>query len=97
LVATNSVKLTKRTVDALTPRNRPFIAFDADLKGFGLRVMPTGSKTFILEYRPGAGGRGVAKRRLSRLHQLSAIFAILGASDRDKSLDLHGWGLRKRL
>jgi hypothetical protein len=29
--------------------------------------------------------------------QLNAIFAILGASDRDKSLDLHGWGLRKRL
>jgi hypothetical protein len=35
--------------------------------------------------------------KLTRLHQLNAIFAILGASDRDKSLDLHGWGLRKRL
>ena len=34
---------------------------------------------------------------VARLHQLNAIFAILGASDRDKSLDLHGWGLRKRL
>ena len=32
-----------------------------------------------------------------RLHQLNAIFAILGASDRDKLLDLHGLGLRKRL
>jgi integrase len=64
-VATNAVRLTKRTVDALTARNRPFIVFDADVKGFGLRVMPTGSKTFIVEYRPGAGGRGVAKRRLT--------------------------------
>jgi integrase len=27
--------------------------------------MPTGVKTFIFEYRPGAGGRGVAKRRLT--------------------------------
>jgi hypothetical protein len=36
-------------------------------------------------------------REPTRLHQLNAIFAILGASDRDKSLDLHGWGLRKRL
>jgi hypothetical protein len=36
-------------------------------------------------------------RLIARLHQLNAIFAILGASDRDKSLDLHGWGLRKRL
>src|ERR1019366_6976507 len=34
---------------------------------------------------------------LTRLHQLNAICAILGASDRDKSLDLRGLGLRKRL
>src|ERR1019366_7061457 len=34
---------------------------------------------------------------LARLHQLNAICAILGASDRDKSLDLRGLGLRKRL
>jgi integrase len=27
--------------------------------------MPSGSKTFIVEYRPGAGGRGVAKSRLT--------------------------------
>jgi Arm DNA-binding domain len=64
-VATSSAKLTKRTVDALEPRNKPFIVFDADVKGFGLRIMQTGSKTFILEYRPGAGGRGVAKKRLT--------------------------------
>src|ERR1019366_430807 len=31
---------------------------------------------------------------LARLHQLNAIFAIFGASDRDKSLDLKGRGLR---
>jgi hypothetical protein len=34
---------------------------------------------------------------LARLHQLNAIFAIFGASDRDKSLDLKGRGLRNRL
>ena len=34
---------------------------------------------------------------LTRLHQLNAIFAIFGASDRDKSLDLKGRGLRNRL
>src|ERR1019366_5665193 len=36
-------------------------------------------------------------RKISRLHQLNAICAILGASDRVKSLDLRGLGLRKRL
>jgi Arm DNA-binding domain len=64
-VATNAQGLTKRTVDALTPRNRPFIVFDTDIKFFGVRVMPTGSRTFIVEYRPGAGGRGVHKKRLT--------------------------------
>lgn len=64
-MATNAGRLTKRAVDSLAPAPRPFIVFDSDVKGFGLRIMPTGSKTFILEYRPGAGGRGVAKKRLT--------------------------------
>lgn len=61
----STAKLSKRTVDALPPRDKAFIAFDDDVKGFGVRVMPSGSKSFVLEYRPGAGGRGVAKRRLT--------------------------------
>jgi integrase len=70
-------KLTKRTVDALKPRAKPYVAFDDDVKGFGLRVMPSGVKTFVLEYRPGAGGRGVAKRRLTigRHGNLTAVQA----------------------
>ena len=58
-------KLAKRAVDALLPREKAFIAFDSDVKGFGVRVMPTGMKTYVLEYRPGSGGRGVAKKRLT--------------------------------
>jgi site-specific recombinase XerD len=37
------------------------------------------------------------QRKLSRLHQLDAIFTIFGASDRDKRLILQGRGLRNRL
>jgi Arm domain-containing DNA-binding protein len=58
-------KITKRTVDALKPGDKSFIAFDDDVKGFGLRVMPSGVKSYVLEYRPGSGGRGMAKRRLT--------------------------------
>jgi len=44
------------------------------------------------------GDSGMGKSMLvARLHQLNAIFAIFGASDRDKSLDLKGRGLRNRL
>ena len=58
------LNLTKRSVDALTPGAKAFIAFDSQVHGFGVRVMPSGVKTLILEYRPSGGGRAVAKRRL---------------------------------
>jgi integrase len=57
-------RLSKRTVDALRPGVKPYIMFDEDLTGFGLRVLPSGTKTWIVEYRPGAGGRKVFKRRM---------------------------------
>jgi hypothetical protein len=47
-------RLSKRTVDALRPGAKPYIVFDEDLTGFGLRVLPSGTKTWIVEYRPGA-------------------------------------------
>lgn len=60
-----SDRLTKRAVDALQPRDKPYVAYDADLTGFGLRIMPSGVKSWIAEYRPDGGGRGVAKKRVT--------------------------------
>jgi integrase len=60
-----TMKLTKRVVDALPIPARPAFYFDSDLKGFGLKVMPSGVKTFIVEYRPGVGGRTAPKRRVT--------------------------------
>jgi len=57
-------KLTKRTVDAIVPGGRISIYYDSELRGFGLKVTPSGAKSWCVEYRPGSGGRGVAKRRL---------------------------------
>ena len=52
------------------------------MKGFGVRVMPTGVKSYVLEYRPGAGGRGVAKKRLTLgKHGLTAEEARSAALD----------------
>ncbi|MEJ1933264.1 tyrosine-type recombinase/integrase [Nostoc sp. NIES-2111] len=58
-------KLNRRAVDAAQPTGRNYIVYDTDLKGFGLRVTAQGARSWIIEYRPGAGGRGVSKRRFA--------------------------------
>ncbi len=57
-------RITKRLVDACEPADKPVFIFDESLKGFGLKVNPTGSKNYIVEYRVGAGGRLTRKRRV---------------------------------
>ena len=44
-------KITKRTVDALAGQERERVVWDADLKGFGVRVHPTGRKVYIVKTR----------------------------------------------
>jgi hypothetical protein len=56
-------KLTKRTVDALLPKETDYFAWDSELSGFGCRVHPQGKKTFIFKYRIG-GGRSASQRRM---------------------------------
>ena len=60
-----TLKLTKRTVDALPLRDRVYIAYDHVLPGFGCRVTPNGARSWIVEYRPHGGGRSVGKRRIT--------------------------------
>ncbi|MEZ5930182.1 MAG: integrase arm-type DNA-binding domain-containing protein, partial [Parvularculaceae bacterium] len=58
-------KLTKRVVDAATPHTSRYTIFDTDVRGFGLRVFPSGEKSWIYEYRSGEGGRRAAKKRVT--------------------------------
>jgi integrase len=59
------LKITKRVVDAAEPRATRYTIFDRDVRGFGLRVFPSGAKSFVFEYRPGAGGRTAPKQRVT--------------------------------
>ena len=57
-------KLTKRFVDTVTADARRILYYDSELTGFCLKVMPSGQMRWCVAYRPGGGGRGVAKKRL---------------------------------
>jgi integrase len=49
-------KIMKRTVDALLPEaGRDVFAWDTELRGFGVRVKPSGVKTFLIQYRNAEG------------------------------------------
>lgn len=52
------IKLTKSAVDAISPTEKATYYYDVDLKGFFLRVMPSGAKAWGFEYRIGAGRKG---------------------------------------
>ena len=56
--------LTKRTVETLRPADKPWIAWDDKLTGFGVRVQPSGTKAFVVNYRAGRGGRRAPNKRV---------------------------------
>jgi integrase len=46
-------KLTKRAIDSLRPNAADdYYVWDTDLKGFGVRVWPSGRRVFVVQYRP---------------------------------------------
>jgi integrase len=48
-------RISKRIVDAARPDKRPVFIWDSTLPGFGLLVLPTGSKSFVFQYRTPEG------------------------------------------
>ena len=54
-------RLTKQAVDAVRPASRDVFLWDEDLRGFGLRTTPNGSKSYVFQFR--MGGRESPSRR----------------------------------
>src|SRR5215467_1318271 len=57
-----TLRITKRTVDALQSSCNELTVWDNTVTGFGVRVRPTGAKSYVVVYRAGAG-RGAPVRR----------------------------------
>jgi integrase len=79
-------KITKRTVDKLAPGERERTIFDDDLKGFGVRVRPSGAASYIIMYRAGGGRSGTLRKmtlgavgKLTPDEARKAARALLGA------------------
>ena len=56
--------LTKRAIEAFQPTDKAWVAWDDKLTGFGIRIHPSGAKSFIVNYRAGEGGRKAANKRV---------------------------------
>lgn len=61
-------KLTKTVIDNAEPSERDFFLWDKDLKGFGLKVCPSGRKVYVCQYRHGSGRRAPTRRMTIGAH-----------------------------
>lgn len=53
-------KLTKRIVDAADIQPTEYFVWDSDIPGFGLRVLPSGRKGYVVQYRAGRRSRRIS-------------------------------------
>jgi integrase len=70
------VKLTKRVVEAAEPAADDQHLWDAEVKGFGLKVTPAGRKVFVFQYR--MGGRGANTERYT-IGEYRSPYTVEGA------------------
>lgn len=50
-------KLTKSVVESAAPRERQFTLWCSDLAGFGVYILPTGKRSYFVDYRNATGAR----------------------------------------
>ena len=73
------LRLTQARVDALSPRKSTYDVRDRDLKGFGVRVLPSGAKRYFIHSQHNG-------RRVWKIVGQAGVISADGARDRAKTL-----------
>jgi Arm DNA-binding domain/Phage integrase, N-terminal SAM-like domain len=60
-------KITKRTIDSLKIGPKDFFVWDEELRGFGVRVMPSGVMSYVVQYRIGGRTKRTAFSRVGTM------------------------------
>ena len=58
----NRTRLTKSAVEDAELREKEYVLWDTSISGFGLRVRPSGGKSFVFTYRTAGGRAGRVQR-----------------------------------
>lgn len=81
-------KITKRRVEALKPQATDYFEWDDELAGFGVRVMRSGVKSYVVQYRSGGRTRRLAFSRVgtmtpdeARAHARELLVAVARGND----------------
>ena len=64
-IAAEKIEISNKSLDKIVPREKPRIVWDTKLTGFGIKVMPSGTLSFIVNYRADGGGRKAPNRRMT--------------------------------
>ncbi|MFN4175537.1 tyrosine-type recombinase/integrase [Phenylobacterium sp.] len=73
-------RLTEKLVETLAPRDEEYCVWDAEVVGLGVRVRPTGAKSFVLMYRRGG------KQRKHTMGKVDVGYGVKEARERAKEL-----------
>lgn len=76
------VKITKTVFDRAEPRAERYAIMDSEFSGFGLRVEPSGKKTFFIRYRAGDGGRNAPQRLMTIKQGTLTVEQVRGEAKR---------------
>lgn len=73
-------RITKTIVDSLQAKETEYVRWDGELKGFGVRVRPSGAKSFVALYRTGGRNSPLRKVTVGTVGKLTAAQARIAAA-----------------